>query len=231
LAKTLTLCLDRWADIQVERAIQESSPSRALAHPDLTGTHLKLSTPLRSATSLGVFDGPSSAVLIPPVHPQQPENQPSALLELTQLESRHRGFPLTDGLNSAVHIAPFLIVDDNRINIKLLSTYLSRKSYPFTTAADGVLAVEAYKAARGNFSCVFMDIQMPHMNGIEATRAIREYERREHLPAITVVALTGLATEENQREAEAIGINEFFAKPVRLKALDVILKRTAKAIW
>jgi CheY-like chemotaxis protein len=68
------------------------------------------------------------------------------------------------------------------------------------------------------------------MDGIAATRTIREYERQEKLEAVTVVALTGLATEEKQREAEASGINEFFAKPVRLKALDGILERTARAI-
>jgi CheY-like chemotaxis protein len=138
-------------------------------------------------------------------------------------------FPGAAGLTSTIDIAPFLIVDDNHINLKLLATYLSRKSYPYTTAVDGALAVEAYKATRGNFSCIFMDIQMPRMDGIAATRAIREYERRENLDAITVVALTGLASDEKQREAEASGVNEFFAKPVRLKALDGVLERTAKA--
>ena len=136
----------------------------------------------------------------------------------------------TTGLSQNVQIAPFLIVDDNDVNLKLLSTYLSRKSYSFATAVDGENAVEAYKAARGNFSCVFMDIQMPRMDGIAATRIIRDYELEEGLEAVTVVALTGLATEEKQKEAEASGINEYFAKPVRLKALDVILERTARAV-
>ena len=119
-------------------------------------------------------------------------------------------------------------MDDNHVNIKLLSAYLSRKSLPFTTAVDGEDALKSYKAKRGKFSCIFMDIQMPRMDGIAATRMIREYERQEKLDAVTVVAMTGLATEEKQREAEASGINEFFVKPVRLKALDGILKRTAR---
>jgi CheY-like chemotaxis protein len=169
-------------------------------------------------------------VASPPIQSQQPEHQSPAPSETLKVESPHAPFPRVIGLASTVEIAPFLIVDDNHINLKLLSAYLSRKSYPFTTAVDGVLAVEAYKAARGHFSCIFMDIQMPRMDGIAATRAIRQYELHENLPAITVVALTGLASEEKQREAEASGVNEFFAKPVRLKALDGILERTAKAM-
>jgi CheY-like chemotaxis protein len=127
-------------------------------------------------------------------------------------------------------VAPFLIVDDNYINLKLLATYLSRKSYPFVTAVDGILAVEAYRAGHGNFSCIFMDIQMPRMDGITATRAIREYERQQQLPAVIVVAMTGLASEEKQREAEASGVNVFLAKPVKLKALDGILERAARTV-
>jgi CheY-like chemotaxis protein len=156
--------------------------------------------------------GPTPALLHPPIqrqpsdHPSRPPKPPNAA------------------------VAPFLIVDDNEINLKLLSAYVSRKSYPFVTAVDGVLAVKAYTAARGRFSCIFMDIQMPRMDGIAAARAIRKYEHEECLDPVTVVALTGLVTEEKQREAEASGINEFFAKPVRLKALDAILERTARPV-
>jgi CheY-like chemotaxis protein len=67
-----------------------------------------------------------------------------------------------------------------------------------------------------------MDIQMPRMDGITAKRAIRAFKRREGLKAVVVVALTGLATEEKQKVAEASGVSEFIAKPVRLKAPDVI---------
>jgi CheY-like chemotaxis protein len=170
-----------------------------------------------------VTDSPSPASPNPFI---QRQHQPPLPSEPLEAESSRPAA----GLTHTVHVAPFLIVDDNAVNLKLLSAYLSRKSYPFTTAVDGESAVEAYKAARGKFSCIFMDIQMPRMDGIAATRMIREYERKEKLEAVTVIALTGLATEEKHREAEASGINEFFAKPVRLKELDVILERTARAV-
>ncbi len=230
MAKILTLCLDRWAAIQVEQAIQEptsshlAGPASVQSLPEQIGS--APSTSLQSESSLSVSESPSSASPAspyPPIRRQESERWSS---QPREAESPRPATSFTHCANAA----PFLIVDDNDINLKLLSTYLSRKSYPFITAVDGITAVEAYKAARGKFSCIFMDIQMPRMDGMAATRMIREYEREKQLEAVTVVALTGLATEEKQREAEASGINEFFAKPVRLKALDVILERTLRAV-
>jgi CheY-like chemotaxis protein len=190
--------------------------------------HSALTLSPRYEASLSVSDGPLSALPSPLIKPQQRVDPPLVPSKPLEVESPRPAPPLAAGPASPANVAPFLIVDDNYVNLKLLSSYLSRKSYPFTTAVDGVFAVEAYKATRGNFSCVFMDIQMPRMDGIAATRAIREYERIEKLQPVTVVALTGLVTDEKQREAEASGVNAFFAKPVRLKELDGILERTAK---
>jgi CheY-like chemotaxis protein len=209
LAKTLALCLERWADIQVEQAFV-SSPTSPSATQSFHRTHFPIrthSTP--ASTLLGEIPLGLSPQPVVGYHPEQ------------ELTIQPRG---------TASIAPFLIVDDNDVNLKILSAYLSRKSLPFCTASDGLLAVAAYKESRGQFSAVFMDIQMPRMDGISATRAIREYESQEELQAVTVVALTGVVTEEKQKEAEASGFNEFFAKPVRLKALDGILERTARLV-
>lgn len=107
---------------------------------------------------------------------------------------------------------------------------MRRQNLPVATATDGALAVAAYEAARGAFSCIFMDIQMPRLDGISATRAIREYEMREGLEAVHVVILTGLANQTNIQEATASGANEFFPKPVRLKLLEPILARTRRSL-
>jgi CheY-like chemotaxis protein len=226
MAKMVALCLDRWAAIQVEEAMQEPSASRS---PISTLPQASTSISLLTEPSVGTSDSPSTPLPSPAIHDQQPEPPTSPLSNLRKAGLR-RPAPGLANIANLAHNAPFLIVDDNDVNLKLLSAYLARKSYPFMTAVDGIVAVEAYKAARGNFSCIFMDIQMPRMDGITATRLIREYERKHALEAVTVVALTGLATEEKQKEAEGSGINEFFAKPVRLKALDVILERTARPI-
>ncbi|KAF2670321.1 hypothetical protein BT63DRAFT_413060 [Microthyrium microscopicum] len=230
VAKTITLCLDRWTDIQAQQAIKDGLPvpnpearvgarsvSPFLDHPATPKPHVSGKVPAQTQAPFDhQLQNPEPGTLSKPTEPDSKSN----------LESEKPS--ASTSLKTPPEVAPFLLVDDNDVNLKLLSTYLSRKGYPVIIATDGQFAIEAYQAGRGNFSCIFMDIQMPRLDGIAATRAIREFERQEHLPAVTIVALTGLVTEEKQREAEASGVNEFFSKPVRLKALDVILQREAK---
>lgn len=65
----------------------------------------------------------------------------------------------------------FLLVDDNAINLKILSTYVKKLSRKFSTATNGKEALNAYKKTPAAYSCIFMDISMPVMDGLEATRA------------------------------------------------------------
>lgn len=122
-----------------------------------------------------------------------------------------------------------LIVDDNPINLKLLSTFMSKIRVPYVTAENGLLAVQAYKRLRsspppgGNVSCVFMDINMPVMDGMTSTRQIRKYERENALTPTTIIALTGLASADAQQDAFTSGINLFLTKPVRLKEIRTLL--------
>jgi CheY-like chemotaxis protein len=117
----------------------------------------------------------------------------------------------------------FLLVDDNFINLKILSTYMSKLGRPFVTAVNGLEAVEAFCAAPESFSCVLMDISMPVMDGFEATRRIRDYEREKGLPLTLILALSGLASASAQQEAYASGVNKFLAKPVKLQELKTLL--------
>ncbi|RGP72155.1 nik-1 os-1p [Fusarium longipes] len=118
----------------------------------------------------------------------------------------------------------FLLVDDNFINLKILSSYMKKLKQPYQTASDGLQAVTAYEADPGRFTCVLMDISMPVMDGFEATRRIRAFETAQGLRPALILALTGLASEEAQREAEVSGLDLFLTKPVRLKELGPILR-------
>ncbi|EEY19589.1 histidine kinase G7 [Verticillium alfalfae VaMs.102] len=69
-----------------------------------------------------------------------------------------------------------------------------------------------------------MDISMPVMDGFEATRRIRTFERERQLPPITIIALSGLASESAQDEAFVSGIDLFLTKPVRLKDMASVLE-------
>ncbi|CAG7559552.1 unnamed protein product [Fusarium equiseti] len=118
----------------------------------------------------------------------------------------------------------FLLVDDNFINLKILSSYMKKLNQPYQTASDGLQAVTAYEADPGRYTCILMDISMPVMDGFEATRRIRAFETAQGLRPALILALTGLASEEAQREAEVSGLDLFLTKPVRLKELGPILR-------
>ena len=68
-----------------------------------------------------------------------------------------------------------------------------------------------------------MDVSMPVMDGLSATREIRALERKQGLPSTTIIALTGLASTKTEQEASASGVNLFLTKPVQLKKLKDIL--------
>ncbi|KAF3807899.1 Hybrid signal transduction histidine kinase A [Colletotrichum gloeosporioides] len=118
----------------------------------------------------------------------------------------------------------FLLVDDNAINLKILSEYMKKLGHRYATAMNGKQAVEAFKKSEGRIKCVFMDISMPVMDGFEATREIRVFETRKNIPRCQVFALTGLASASAQEEAFASGIDLFLTKPVKLKELSKIIR-------
>jgi signal transduction histidine kinase/CheY-like chemotaxis protein len=125
-----------------------------------------------------------------------------------------------------------LLVDDNPINLQLLVTYARKNGHAMLKACDGQQAVEAYKTARSDSvtspqtnvpEVILMDISMPVMDGFEASRHIRAFERKMGLKPVVIIALTGLGSSEAQHEAFVSGINLFLTKPVRLKELTKLL--------
>jgi signal transduction histidine kinase/CheY-like chemotaxis protein len=119
-----------------------------------------------------------------------------------------------------------LLVDDNDINLKIMVTYIRKLYCSYEVATDGLQAYERYRdtAEKGlSFNYVLMDVSMPVMDGLSATREIRALERKQGLPPTTIIALTGLASTKTEQEAFASGVNLFLTKPVQLKKLKDIL--------
>ncbi len=110
-----------------------------------------------------------------------------------------------------------LLVEDNMVNQKIAAMVLKKLGLAVEIASDGLEAVEKYK--NDTFDLIFMDCQMPHMNGYDATRTIREYEATSntHVP---VVALTANALVEDQQQCREAGMDDFIAKP--FKKADII---------
>jgi signal transduction histidine kinase/CheY-like chemotaxis protein len=129
--------------------------------------------------------------------------------------------------NTASQTQHLLLVDDNPINLKILTTLVKKLKHTYETASNGLEAVQLYKASliqNHQFDFVFMDISMPVMNGFEATREIRRCEKEEKVScAARIAALTGLGSEQSRQEAFASGTNLFLTKPVKLGEIKKLL--------
>ncbi|POS73987.1 histidine kinase, partial [Diaporthe helianthi] len=117
-----------------------------------------------------------------------------------------------------------LLVEDNPINLKILSAVMRKLGIKFHTATNGQEAVDAYKEDPGRCVYILTDVSMPVMDGFESTRQIRAYERALGLVPATVIALSGLASAQSQKEAFGSGMDLFLTKPVKFKELRAILR-------
>lgn len=114
-----------------------------------------------------------------------------------------------------------LVVEDNPTNQKLLLQILERLGYTSACAKDGLEALEAFR--RQPYDVVFMDVQMPRMDGLTATRHIRQEFPAEQQPQI--IGVTGYAFSEDQAECTAAGMDLCLIKPIRLATLTQTLNR------
>ena len=118
-----------------------------------------------------------------------------------------------------------LLVEDNELNREIAEELLQEEGFVIDTAVDGSVAVEKMKAAQtGDYDLVLMDIQMPIMDGYEATRRIRALGTE--ISRIPIIAMTANAFEEDKRAALEAGMNDHVAKPIDVQKLKVTLARS-----
>ena len=112
----------------------------------------------------------------------------------------------------------FLLAEDNGLNAEIAMTILQDAEAEVELAADGKIAVDMLKDAPvGYYDTVLMDIQMPNMNGYQATKAIRKLtDERAKIP---IIAITANAFEEDRQAALAAGMDDYVAKPVEISEL------------
>jgi PAS domain S-box-containing protein len=117
-----------------------------------------------------------------------------------------------------------LVVEDNRVNRLMVARMLTMLGHDVETANTGEEALKTLEQT--SFDAVFMDIQMPGMNGVQATRHIREADRDSGLdPAIPIIALTAHAMAGDKEAFLEGGMNDYIAKPVEIKELEAVLVR------
>ena len=117
-----------------------------------------------------------------------------------------------------------LLVEDNELNQEIATAILTEAGFEVDIADDGTVAVEKVKQARkGDYDLILMDIQMPQMNGFDATRAIRKLDAE--LSGIPIFAMTANVFEEDKQAAIDAGMNGFIAKPIDMDSLFETLRQ------
>lgn len=121
-----------------------------------------------------------------------------------------------------------LLVEDNELNAEIVTVILEMTGLKVEHVSDGTEAVDRMsESSDGYYDMIFMDIQMPKMNGYDATRAIRSMERN-YCKKIPIIAMTANAFAEDVQAAKTVGMNEHIAKPLDMDRLAKTLNRWLK---
>jgi two-component system sensor histidine kinase/response regulator len=115
-----------------------------------------------------------------------------------------------------------LVAEDNSVNQRLVTRLLEKRGHRVTVTANGREAVAAL--GNQNFDLVLMDVQMPEMDGFEATAAIREREKH-HGAHVPIIALTAHAMKGDKERCLVAGMDGYLSKPIRSQDLDEILEK------
>jgi len=115
--------------------------------------------------------------------------------------------------------AEILLVEDNLVNQKVATALLKRRGYRVTLAENGALALDMVRAGEPRFDLVLMDMQMPVMDGLEATRQIRLYEKAAAGGRLPILAMTANAMQGDREICVEAGMDDYVSKPIRADEL------------
>jgi CheY-like chemotaxis protein len=148
----------------------------------------------------------------------QDQKGPVPLITRTSLQD-------ADGQTISLRV---LLAEDNRVNQHLATRLLETRGHHVTVACNGREALAAFE--RESFDLVLMDVQMPDMDGFEATAVIREREKGSGLH-VPVIALTAHAMKGDREKCLAAGMDGYLTKPIRILELDGILENCVSHRW
>lgn len=159
-------------------------------------------------------------------------NKPVFMSDLQTALSRATGqkivmppHPETEENNFDFSGKKILLVEDNELNREIAMEILTEAGFDIDEAEDGSVAVEKIRSAEpGRYDLILMDIQMPVMDGYEATKAIRTLEDKD-IANIPIIAMTANAFEEDRKRAFDSGMNDHLAKPLNIEKLFTTLHK------
>ena len=203
---------------------------RITADPSLRSTRMILLTSLgRRGDGKAAQEAGIAAYLTKPIRPSQLgdclrlilANSPAVSPTIAPIITRHS---LSESrARSRGHI---LLAEDNPINQKVAVKMIEKLGYRVDVAGNGLEAIEALE--RIPYGLVFMDCQMPEMDGIEATMAIRKRETQDRSgirPRVPIVAMTANAMQEDRDRCQKAGMDDFVSKPVNSPQLQDVIRR------
>ncbi len=129
------------------------------------------------------------------------------------------------GDEEGLHI---LLAEDNADNVLLIETFLKKTPHQLDVAGDGAIAVR--KILANHYDLVLMDVQMPNMDGYEATAEIRRIEQKEKRTPVMIIALTAHALKEDEQRSMDAGCNGHLTKPIKKKVLLDVLQSVRKSL-
>jgi signal transduction histidine kinase/CheY-like chemotaxis protein len=133
--------------------------------------------------------------------------------------------PVSENDKAKHHATHILVAEDNDLNAEILIEILQSEGFETIRAANGQIAVEQFAAsAPGEINLILMDMQMPVMDGCEATRKIRQMDRPD-ARTVPIFACTANNFNEDRERAETCGMNDFLSKPIDV---DVLMKKIGR---
>jgi CheY-like chemotaxis protein len=161
-------------------------------------------------------DGPFAAALAKPLHQSQLfDTLVTLLVHDAAPKAAHAAKPKIDATLATRHPLRILLAEDNVVNQKLALRLLQQMGYRADLASNGIEAVES--VGRQSYDVVLMDVQMPEMDGLEATRRITARWPEGKRPRI--VAMTANAMQGDRETCLAAGMDDYVVKPIRVEAL------------
>ena len=112
-----------------------------------------------------------------------------------------------------------LLVEDDIINQRITKIYLTKYGHSVDIASNGVEALEKFISNHANYDLIFMDMQMPEMDGLECSRKIREFEQENNLKRKRIVAFTANAMSNEKEMCTQAGMDDFINKPFKIEDL------------
>jgi CheY-like chemotaxis protein len=158
----------------------------------------------------------TAACLMKPLRPSELSNAIAAILHPDQQQQGEEKRRVVQSASSSQPPLKILLAEDNLVNQKLAVRLLEKQGHTVAVAQNGLEALAHLK--NSSFDVVLMDVQMPEMDGLTATRAIREQERHtgKHLP---IIATTAHAMKGDRERCLEAGMDEYLSKPINAREL------------